>query len=152
MAKVYRDNSETSRSRSNIVTNSVTLANGDFVSIVGGFLAKATTTSRIEGMSNGSLVAASDNQTVAKKTMSYTKASPFVEFECTISGGTITQADEGVSYYNLTTGNVIDGTTESAVGSYIDTTSAAAVDAVVYMQFKLVKFLTATTGIFVANV
>ena len=70
MAKVYRDNSEVSRSRSNIVTNSVTLASGDFVSIVGGFLAKATTSSAIEGMSNGSIVAASENQTVAKKTMS----------------------------------------------------------------------------------
>lgn len=152
MAKVYRDNSEVSRSRSNIVSNSLALVSGDFVSLAGGFLVKSTTTSRIEGISNGTLTVASDNQTVAKKTMSYTKASPFVEFEITISGGTVTIADEGVSFYNLTSGGVIDGATESAVGSYVDTTSVAAVDAVVYMQFKLVKFLTATTGIFVANV
>lgn len=149
-ARVYRDTAYTSRSRSSIASNSVAIANGDFLSLSGGFLIKATTSSKIEGMANGTKTYDADNQTVDMERASYTKAGPMTEFEIVITGGTVTQADEGVSYYNLTTLNRIDGTTESAIESYVDTVAASATDAVINMQFKLVKYLSATLGIFVA--
>lgn len=161
MAKIYRDNCEVSRSRSEIGGNSVSVSNGNFVSLSGGYIIKAVDTSgRIEGIANETATMASDNQTVAKAKICYTVAQPTTEFEITISGGTVTQADVG-KFYNLTSGGTaIDGTTESATGSYVNTSESltgnaesigSATDAVLKLQFKLVKFLSATNGIFVAN-
>ena len=149
MAKIYRDNAEISRSRSTIASNSLALTNGDFVQISGGFLITGTS-GKVIGMANGTKTYASDNQTVAQLRASYTLAQPTTEFEITIGGGPITIADEGVSYYNLI-GNVIDGMSKSAVESYVNTADVGfAADAVIKMQFKLVKFISATKGIFVA--
>lgn len=118
-----------------IAGNSTSLVDGDFVSKVGGFIVAATAGVDIEGVAAGEQTFASDNQTVASAKCQYIKADAYSEYKCSISGGTITQADEG-KYYDLTDKDTVDGTTESATTG----------------QLKLVKFVSSTVGIFtVAN-
>lgn len=130
-----------------IGANSAAFGVGDFVSYSGGYVTPSTAGVKIEGVSNSTKTFDSDNITVDKDTLSYTKATPSMTVVVEISGGTITQADEG-KYYNLTDANTVDGTTESANESYIDTTSAAAVDPVVKYQLRLVDFVSSTSGKF----
>lgn len=131
---LYRDYAETSRTRWDIVANSQTIAQGDFVQKVNGFVQAAGTTWIIDGSANKAITSASDNQTVAKATLTYTKAKPLVtEFRVTITWGTITQADEG-KYYNLATSSTVDGTSEAATKQN--------------SQLRLVKFESATSSIF----
>lgn len=111
--------------------NSVTVADWDFVSKVGGFIVASTTGVDIEWVANGGQTFDSDNQTVGKKKLTYLKADDYMQFKCEIAGGTITQAKEGM-YYDLTDKDTVNGTTESASTG----------------QVKLVKFVTATVGIF----
>ena len=118
-----------------IAGNSVSVVDGDFVSKVGGFVVASTTGVDIEWVAAGEQSFASDNQTVGMKKLQYIEADAYTEFKCAISWGTITQADEW-KYYDLTDKDTVDGTTESATTG----------------QLKLVKFISATVGIFtVAN-
>jgi hypothetical protein len=50
---------------------------------------------------------ASDNQTVAKATVNYIPKRAKNLYNVTITGGTITQADEG-KYYNLSDSETVD--------------------------------------------
>lgn len=110
-------------------------------------------TDLIAGVAYTQGVFASDNQTVAKKRVEYypAKSSTVFQYGVTISGGTITVADEG-KFYNLSDAVTVDGTTENSTtvtGGYTNTSDAgAAQDPLLKFQLKLVKFVTATYGIF----
>ncbi len=134
-------------SRTAVGANSAAFGVGDFVSYSGGYVTPSTAGVKIEGLSNSTKTFDSDNVTVDKDVLSFTKATPSLVVASEISGGTITKADEG-KYYNLTDANTVDGTTESANESFIDTTSAAAVDPVVKYQLRLVKYVSSTLGHF----
>ena len=134
-------------SRAKVALNSAVVTSGDFVSLSGGFVTTASAGTTIVGVSNQTKTYASNNQTVAKDTLSYNVATETTVVRCSITGGTITAADEG-KFYNLSTANVVNGTTESAVESYVDTAVGAAVDPVIKFQLKLVRFITATLGEF----
>ena len=129
--KIYSNVGYTSRSQSKVGTNSAAFAGWDFVQLSGWFVAVAWTSWKIEGIANGTKTFASDNQTVAKEKLSYTKFDDEVTVETSITWGTVTAADEG-KYYSLSTQNIVDGTTES-------TTS---------WQLRLVTYVSATKGRF----
>ena len=134
LIKVGRSNG----GRVGIASNSLVLADGDLLAKSGGFVIKAGATGKIEGIATGAQTFASDNQTVAKTQVESVKTADDVVFEITITGGTITQADEG-KFYNLTAGGIVDGATEAAAS-----TEAAP------RQLKMEKFISATLGRFVA--
>jgi hypothetical protein len=112
--------------------DSVAVIDCDFVSKVAGFVVASTVGVDIIGVAAGEQTFTADNETVAAAKLTYIAASDQVEVDCDIAGGTVTQADEGVSYYDLTDKDTVDGTTES-------TTTG---------QVKLVKFISATLGRF----
>lgn len=148
MAKVYNDTQCGGfASLSGIVKNSEVIVSGNLVSKTGGFILNTINAAPIEGVSNHSITATSDNQTVAKAKCSYVEATPTLRVLLT-TDDTIAQADEGKFYLINASGQTVDVATASTTNGYIDTTSAAAVDAVVYFQVKLEKFLTTTTGLF----
>jgi hypothetical protein len=121
-----------------------------FVSKASNVVSKATSSAKIEGVSLTQGTFASDNQTVAQKKVEYIESKNAVQYGVTISGGTITVADEG-KFYNLSDEVTVDGTTESAastVGAYVDTVAGTAVDPVLIFQLKLVKFISATYSVF----
>ena len=152
MASLFKDNGYVSRSESGIASNSVVITNGKFVQTSAAGIILAATTWKIAWIANGTKTYASDNFTVAKDVVSYTKARQWTLFKCTITGWTVTIADEWVSFYNLSSdSSTIDGTTETANAQTVD---AAAVGStpVLNAQFKLVKFISATKGIFEALV
>jgi hypothetical protein len=121
-----------------------------FVSKASDIVSKATSSAKIEGVSLTQGTFASDNQTVAKKRVEYIESKNPVQYGVTITGGTITVADEG-KFFNLSDEVTVDGTTESSastVGAYVDTTAGTAVDPVLIFQLKLVKFISATYSVF----
>ena len=132
MVNTFTESPET-RSRARIAANSAAITSGDFVTLSGGFVAEATTSAIIEGVSNQTKTYASDNQTVAKLNVSYTVADDELVVRCAISGGTITAADEGKFYILGANGSTVDGTSESTlVGS-----------------LRMIKFISATLADFV---
>lgn len=139
MAKIRLYKPEESASQ--ILGNSQSVSNGDLVALVSGFLIKAinTTVRPIVGCANGTLAVASDNQTVAKNKMSYTRFEPYESrFEFTTSAA-IAQADVG-KYYALTSAGIVDVATASA------TVAAGSV-----VRLEAITTST-TTGVFVAIV
>ena len=124
--------------RVGIASNSLTLTDGDLLAKSGGFVIKAGATGKIEGIAAGGQTFASDNQTVAKAQVESVKVSDDSIYEITISGGAITQADEG-KFYNLTAGGIVDGTTKA-----VASTEAAP------RQLKMENFISATKGRFSA--
>jgi hypothetical protein len=115
----------------------------------GNVISQATgPTDRIVGASITEFAFASDNQTVGLKPLVYRPKEIWAEYELTISGGTITVADEG-KFYNLASADTVDGTTESTVPYYVNTSDAGgAVDPVLSMQLVMVKFTSATKATF----
>lgn len=111
--------------------NSLTFAYREFVDAVGGYAIKAAAAGNISGVSKQIATFASDNQTVAKAELVYEPQKPSTTYLVTITGGTITIADEG-KYYDLATSTTVDGTSES-------TTTG---------QLRLVKFVKATSSEF----
>lgn len=106
-----------------IVANSQTIATGDFVALVGGFLIKAinTTVRPLVGLSNQGLVSASNNQTVDKKECSYMRLEPWESRLNVPTSATIVQADVG-KYYALTAAGIVDtatGNTAIQAGSVV---------------------------------
>lgn len=134
LIKVGRSNG----GRVGIASNSLVLADGDLLTKSGGFVIKAGATGKIEGIATGGQTFASDNQTVAQAQVESVKVADDTVFEIEISGGTITQADEG-KFYSLTAAGIVDGTTEATAS-----TEAAP------KQVKMEKFISATLGRFVA--
>jgi len=74
-------------------TNSVAFSSKDLVAIKSGFLDKATTGDKIEGVCKETITMDSDNQTVAKTKVNFLKVDDYTEIEADIVWGTITQAN-----------------------------------------------------------
>jgi len=141
--RLYKRNWYEGKTEKLIGANSLVLDGAYFIKNSSSFADKATTGTRIVWVNITEVTLASDNQTVAKKEIVFRPASAMNLYEVEITGWTITRADEW-KYYNLTDSDTVDWTTETTVESYIDTTSAAAVDALVKMQVRLVEFVSAT--------
>lgn len=134
MAKIVDNNAYVSSSDSRLGKNSAVFVNGGLVSVSGTTVAPAGTSGRIDGVSNQTITLASDNETVAKKTVSFTKALPNItSVELEVSGGTITGADVG-KYFSLTDTDTVDGTSEAT--------------SPVSKQLKMVEFISATKCVF----
>lgn len=114
-----------------VAVNSTAVTSGAFVALVGNTVGVAGASSVIAGVSNMGKTFASDNETVAKEKLGYTKKNDLMVVRVAISGGTITSADVN-KLYTLSNSVTVDGTTES--------TSAG--------QLRLVKFISATLGDF----
>jgi hypothetical protein len=125
---------------SKIASNSLDINSWDFVSMTSWFIVKSWTTWKIEGVSKTDKVFAADNQTVAKANVVYVPSEGQLTVEV-VADATIAQADVG-SYFNINANWTVDVATKSTTGSYVDTSDAwAGVDAVIYMQVKLVKVI-----------
>ena len=130
-----------------IGANSTDTTAGDvFVQHSGSVVSPATTSGAISGVSLTRAAYASDNQTVAKKALNYVPNTVDAIYEVTITGGTVTAADQG-KFYNLSSSTVVDGTTESTTESTV-TNDGVGTDAVVKMQLQMVEFVSATLGRF----
>lgn len=149
MAKIRLFNPEESYTK--IGTNSASFANGDAVSVTSGFAVKSTAGKRIVGIANGAKTFASDNQTVALDTLSYTRVEPNDSLAEMVTSATITTADVG-KYYDLVTGTqLVDVATAlvSETGMVVNTSDGgAATDPVILRQVRLEKVLTSTSGVF----
>ena len=102
-------------SAANIAANSAAIANGDLVANSWGFVIKAinTTVRPLLGVANGSITVASDNQTVGKLKVNYSRVEPYdTRFEA-VTSATIVQADVG-KYYALTAAGIVDVATGNA--------------------------------------
>jgi regulator of RNase E activity RraA len=98
-------------SRQEIASNSLSVANGDLLTLASGFVAKAVAASpMIIGVANGTKTYASDNQTVAKSKVNYLSVIPretVLEIE---TSADVTQANVG-KFYTLTAAQKVDAAT-----------------------------------------
>lgn len=146
---------EAEESTTKIGTNSAVFASGDFVSVTSGFAVKSTAGKRIIGTANHAITFASDNQTVAREVVSYTRIEPSDTIAELVTSAAISYADVG-KYYDVVTGTqLVDIATAlvSESGFYTKTDDAGvAIDALVPKQVKLEKVLgvsgTSTVGLF----
>lgn len=145
---IYEKNTYQKHTRTGIGANSLDLTAGaTFLKRSGNIISQATApTDRIIGVNQTAALFASDNETVAKALVDYVPKESDHSYLVAISGGTITAADEG-KFYNLASANTVDGTTESTVPYYVDPTALANTP-VVCMQLEMVKFISATLGVF----
>jgi hypothetical protein len=129
---------------------SVAFANGDLVTLTGGFAVKATAGKRIKGIANGTVTFAANNQTVARDTLNVLLAEPSETMIEIPTSATIVNADVG-KFYDLTAGQIVDVATAltNETGLVVNTSDAgAATDAVIPRQLRLEKVLTSTLGVF----
>ena len=118
-----------------VSANSADFGSGTPVSIGATGAVPSTAGTTIVGVSVTAKTFASDNFTVAKDVVNYIPSEANQHYQITITGGTITIADQG-KYYDLTAAAIVDGATES-------TTTG---------QVRLEKFISATLGVFsIAN-
>lgn len=102
-------------SRQEIATNSLSITNGDLLTLTAGFVAKAVAAStQIIGVANGTKVYASDNQTVAKAKVNYLAVTPRETVLEIATSADVTQANVG-KFYTLTAGGIVDAATAAAV-------------------------------------
>jgi hypothetical protein len=113
-----------------IAKNSLSVSFGDLVALKSGYVDVAAAGDKIEGIAVETTTFDADNQTVKKAKVQYLRTSDDTEFELSVAGGTIAQANVG-STYDVTGGSA-DATT---VGTGT--------------QLRLRKVLTSTKGIFV---
>lgn len=97
-----------------VAANTVSVETGDFVSFSNGFGIVASLNSIIEGVSNQTKTYASNNETVAKETLSYTAINDTLVVRVAISGGLITAASEG-KYFGLLNKDTVNGGTEAVI-------------------------------------
>lgn len=118
-----------------VAANSADFGSGTPVSIGATGAVPATAGTTIVGVSVTDTTFASDNFTVAKDVVLYVPSQANQHYQITITGGTVTIADQG-KYYDLTAAAIVDGATESATTG----------------QVRLEKFISATSGVFsIAN-
>lgn len=141
--RIIDQKSYVSKSRSDVAANSTVVQTGDFVSLSGGFATAATTSGKIEGLANRGNTYASDNQTVAKDTISYTILRPGDLVRVAVTGGTINNTKEG-RFYNLSDPRTVNGASESTGQETADASGASATAAITIKQLRLVRFVTAT--------
>lgn len=129
--------------------NSVAFANGDLVSLSGGFVIKAIATGKIVGIANGAKTFAADNQTVAKATISYVRVEPGeTQVELTASAATLAATDVG-KYYNLNGSQLVDATSGGTSAGDVNTSDAwVALDPVLFKQLRLERFISTSKGVF----
>ena len=98
-------------SRQEIAANSLSVANGDLLTLASGFVAKAVAAStQIIGIANGTKVYAADNQTVAKAKVNYLAVMPRETVLEIATSADVTQANVG-KFYTLTAGGIVDAAT-----------------------------------------
>ena len=149
--RLHKANSYKTENVTELAKNSLDLTSGPFfLSSTSGVANKAAAGEKIIGVNLTEKVYASDNESSALARVTIVPSECGRLYEVTISGGTVTAADE-FKYYNLTAsaGNVVNGTTESVTESYVNTSDAgAAADPVIKMRLQLVKYVSATLGVF----
>lgn len=147
MAKILTKGFEISRKY--IAKNSEVVTTNNLVSLSGWFLIKAIATWEIYGVAERTLTAASDNQTVAKKTIPVAMKNPSMIVELTASAASLTNADVG-SYFNLVVSTqLVDYATKATSKQYVNTSDAwAAVDVVIDRQLELIEVISTTVGKF----
>jgi len=145
--KIWTQDNYEKNSKKGVGANSLNLTGKFFLKRTGNVIDKAGASDRIIWVNYTEQVFASDNETVAKATVEFEPKETQVTYIAEISWGTVTVADEG-KYYNLSDADTVNGATESTVPYYVDTTAGAAVDPVISMQLQLVKFISATKGVF----
>lgn len=133
---LYENNTQEESNRTGVGANSLDLSGGAvFLQSVGNVVSGATAGVRIVGVNNTEKVFASDNESNAQDTVTYVPATANRLYKAAITGGTITVADE-TKYYDLSDSSTVDGVTESLTTG----------------QVQLVKFISATEGVFqIAN-
>ena len=108
MAKVRIINGATEGSYHGIAANSAAIANGDLLTLVGGFIAKAVAASTaIVGVANGTKTYSATNQTVEKAKVNYLKVDPRTTILEINTSADVTQANVG-KYYTLTAAGIVD--------------------------------------------
>lgn len=124
-------------SREGIAANSLSVANGDLLTLSAGFVIKAVAASTaIIGVANGTKVYASDNQTVAKAKVNYMVVEPReTVLELPTSAATLAQTDVG-KYYTLNASQQVDLTTGATAKGVL--------------PLQLVEFVSTSKGRFVA--
>lgn len=149
--RLNRANSYKTENVTELAKNSLDLTGGAFfLSSTSGVANKAAAGERVIGVNLTEKAYASDNESSALARVTIVPSIAGRLYEVAIVGGTVTVADE-FKFYNLTAtaGDTVDGTTESVTESYVDTSdTGAAVDPVVKMQLQLVRFISATKGVF----
>lgn len=134
-----------------IASNSLAVTNGDMLSLVSGFVAKATaSTGRVVGIANGTKTYTSDNQTVAKSKVNYQRLTPWESLLELNTTASITAAMVG-QFFTLNSSQLIDHSTARVAQVTTNTSDAgAAADAATIYPFQLVEFISATKGKFLA--
>ena len=146
--KLKEQNAYNGKQDSGIGANSLALTEVNFVAKAGSVVALATASDRIVWVNDTLKTYTADNETVAFAPVNFTPKEVNALYTVTITGGTVTVADEW-KFYNLSTSILVDGATESTVASYVKTDDAGvAVDAVVYLQLELIEFISATEWVF----
>jgi len=146
--KIWTQDNYEKNSKKGVGANSLNLTGKFFLKRTGNVIDKAGASDRIIWVNYTEQVFASDNETVAKATVEFEPKETQVTYIAEISWGTVTVADEG-KYYNLSDADTVNGATESTVPYYVDTSdTGGAVDPVISMQLQLVKFISATKGVF----
>lgn len=133
--RLYNLNGYTQNQDSGIGDNSMVLDGSHFVTKAAGIVSKAVAGGVISGVNSTQATFAPDNETVDKKHVVFNTDKIDALYEVAITGGTITEADEG-KFYDLSDSETVDGTTESATTG----------------QVQLVEFLSDTNSVFrIAN-
>jgi len=129
MAKVLKakSNSYENGDKSNIGGNSVVFTDKCMVDATGWFLILAIVGGNIDGIAKQEVTMASDNQTGAMKEVLWEPIKPSTTVKMTVTGGTITVADEG-KFFDLATASTVNWASESATTG----------------QLKMTKFISAT--------
>lgn len=135
--KLEEHNANNSGIRGQVASNSLVVKQGSPLKSAASWVALATAGDTIVGISTDDKTFASDNFTVAKSNVHFNPEPNMNNtYELDIIGGTVTIADEGVSYFDIVVdgsgGYAVDGTSESASSG----------------QLLLVKYVSATKGIF----
>ena len=133
-----------------IASNSLALTGKTFIKSSGtGFAAIATAaTDRIIGVNETVATFASDNQTVAMKTVKIVPKSMNRTYEVTVGGGSLLKSSEG-KFFNLSAADTVNFATARTTPFYVKTDDAGvAVDAVVSMQLECIEYISATLGRF----
>lgn len=129
---LHENNTQAESNRTGVGANSLDLSTGAvFLQSVGNIVSGAVTGARIVGVNNTEKVFASDNESVAKATVTYVPETANRTYKVEITGGTITVVDE-TKYFDLTDSDTVDGITESLTTG----------------QVQLVEFISATEGVF----
>ena len=141
--KIWTQDNYAKNSEKGVGANSLNLTGKFFLKRTGNIIDKAGASDRIIWVNYTEWVFAADNQTVAKAKVEFEPKETQMTYVVEITGGTVTVDDEG-KFYNLTDADTVNGATESTVPYYVDTTTGAAVDAVISLQLQLVKSISAT--------